>query len=96
MESTATQTESSTHTQRQTISKAMTLVKKTINEDVKDKWDAKVKTLAMQGDSAGLLIEEKQFVTWQSIAKKKVPGNIMSFAVTLSTNVLASPGNLTT
>ena len=84
VESTTTQTQPSTLTQRQTISKAKKLVKKAINEDIKDKWDAKVKTLAMQGDFAGLLIEEKQCVTWQSIARK-VPRNVMSFAVRLST-----------
>ena len=67
VESTTTQTLPSTLTQRQTISKAKKVVKKAINEDVKDKW--------------------------QSIARK-VPRNVMSFAVRLSTNSLASPDNL--
>ena len=69
------------------------LVKKSITEDIKDTWNGKVKKLLMQGDFASLLIEEKQCVTWQSIARK-VPRNVMSFAARLSTNSLASLDNL--
>ena len=47
----------------------------------------------MQGDFAKLLEEEKESVTWQSIAQK-VPRNVMAFAARLSTNSLASPDNL--
>ena len=47
----------------------------------------------MQGDFAKLLVEEKQSVTWQNIARK-VPRNVMAFAARLSTNSLASPNNL--
>ena len=93
VESTTTSTPPCTLTQKQTINKAKKLVKKSITEDIIDKWNGKVRKLVMQGDFASLLIEEKQCVTWQSIARK-VPRNVMSFAARLSTNSLASPDNL--
>ena len=80
-------------TSKKTINAAKKLLKKTISEDVKDKWDTRVRLLTMQGDFTNLLIEEKECVTWQSIARK-VTRNVMSFAARLSTNSLASPDNL--
>ena len=80
-------------TSRQTISIAKRQVAKSVNEEVKDNWKNKLEKLTMQGDFAKLLVEEKQSVTWQSIARK-VPRNVMAFAARLSTNSLASPDNL--
>jgi len=34
-------------------------VKKAISEEIKDKWNVKVRALTMQGDFASLLIEEQ-------------------------------------
>ena len=68
-------------------------VVKSVKEEVKDNWKNKLEKLTMQGDFAKLLEEEKQSVTWQSIARK-VPRNVMAFAARLSTNSLASPDNL--
>ena len=47
----------------------------------------------MQGDFAGLLIEEELSVTWQSV-ERKMPRNMIAFAARLATNSLASPDNL--
>ena len=80
-------------TYKQVIGKAKRQVKKAVKEEVKELWNEKVKMLTMQGDFTGLLIEEEQSVTWQSIARK-VPRNVMSFAARLATNSLASPDNL--
>lgn len=75
------------------MAKAKREVKKSVSEEIKERWNCKVRKLTMQGDFTGLLIEEEQSVTWQSIARK-VPRNVMSFATRLSTNSLASPDNL--
>ena len=82
-----------TITRKQTMNTAKKLLKKTVAEDVKEKWDNRVRQLTMQGDFTSILMEEKQCVTWQSISRK-VPRNVMSFAARLSTNPLASPDNL--
>ena len=84
---------SNSTTRTQIINRAKKVLKKTINEDVKDKWDTKIQSLTMQVNFTELLIEEKQCVTWQSIARK-VPRNVMSFATRLATNSLPSPDNL--
>ena len=80
-------------TRKQDIDKVKKVVKKSINEDIRVKWNSKVRMLTMQGDFAELLIEEQNCVTWQSV-ERKVPQNVMSFAARLSTNSLASPDNL--
>ena len=68
-------------------------VKKSIKDEVKDKWNERVRDLTLQGDFAQLLIEEEESVTWQSIARN-LPRNVLSFATRLATNSLASPDNL--
>ena len=78
---------------KQSMARAKREVKKSVSEEIKDVWNQKVRKLTMQGDFTGLIIEEEQSVTWQSIARK-VPRNVMSFATRLSTNSLASPDNL--
>ena len=75
------------------ISIAKTAVKKTIKEEIKEKWNSKVKQLTLQGNFTQLLIEEKESITWQSIIRK-MPRNVMSVAARLSTNSLATPSNL--
>ena len=67
--------------------------KQSIQEDILEKWNNKVKQLTLQGEFTKLLIEEKNSVTWQSIIRK-MPRNVMSFAARLSTNSLATPSNL--
>lgn len=71
--------------------------KKATTESVKDYtlkvWNDKIKKLTMQGDFIELLAEEKQNVTWQSIAHN-VPKGILSFALKASTNSLNTPDNL--
>ena len=47
----------------------------------------------MQGDFIKILAEEKENVTWQSIAYN-VPKGILSFALKASTNCLNTPDNL--
>ena len=81
------------YTTKQTITTAKRKVYKSISEEIKENWKNKIEPLAMQGDFAKLLQEEKECVTWQSIARK-VPRNVMAFAARLSTNSLASPDNL--
>ena len=68
-------------------------VKKSLNETVMEKWNVKVKQLTMQGDFLGLLAEEQQSMTWQSVIRK-MPRNVMAFATRLCTNSLNSPDNL--
>ena len=75
------------------IRKAKIAVKRSINEEVKEKWNNCVKKLTLQGDFTKLLIEEKESVTWQSIIRK-MPRNVLSFAARMSTNSLATPSNL--
>ena len=77
----------------QSTNRAKGALKKTINEEIKIKWNTTVRQLTMQGDFANLLIQEDESVTWQSIARK-MPHNVMSFAARLSLNTLASPDNL--
>ena len=80
-------------TNSQSTNRAKGALKKTINEEIKIKWNARVQKLTMQGDFVNLLIEEEESVTWQSIARK-MPRNVMSFAARLASNTLASPDNL--
>jgi hypothetical protein len=80
-------------TSKRTITKAKKEVKKSVQNEVKDKWDKKVQKLVMQGNFTQLLIEEKENVTWQSIARK-MPRSIMAFATRLGTTSLPSPDNL--
>ena len=68
-------------------------VKRSIQEDILNKWNTKVEQLTLQGEFTKLLIEEQSSVTWQSIIRK-MPRNVMSFAARLSTNSLATPSNL--
>ena len=68
-------------------------MKRSINEEVKEKWNNCVKKLTLQGDFTKLLIEEKESITWQSIIRK-MPRNVLSFAARMSTNSLATPSNL--
>ena len=68
-------------------------IKTTIKDEVRGKWNNKVKLLVMQGDFVNLLIEEQESITWQCIIRK-MPRNVMSFAARLSTNSLATPDNL--
>ena len=75
------------------IKKAKIGVKRSINEEVKEKWNTCVRKLTLQGDFTKLLIEEKTSVTWQSISRK-MPRNVMSFAARMCTNSLATPSNL--
>jgi hypothetical protein len=75
------------------IKKGKVAVKKTIGEEIKEKWNNKVRNLTMQGDFASLLIEEQESVTWQSVIRK-MPRNVMAFATKLATNSLTSPDNL--
>ena len=78
---------------KQSINRCKITLKKTISEEIKHSWNTRVNKLTMQGDFAGLLIEEEQSVTWQSVARK-MPRNVMAFAARLATNSLASPDNL--
>jgi hypothetical protein len=80
-------------TLRQNITFAKRAVKLSVQEEVKEAWNNKVRKLTMQGEFANLLIEEKESVTWQSVIRK-MPRNVMSFASRLSTNSLNSPDNL--
>ena len=75
------------------IPKAKVAVKKSVTEDILELWNTKVNQLTMQGDFTRLLIEEQNAVTWQSIIRK-VPRNVMSFAIRSATNSLPSPDNL--
>ena len=50
-------------------------------------WNSKIEKLTMQGDFIKILAEEKENVTWQSIAYN-VPKGILSFALKASTNCL--------
>jgi hypothetical protein len=72
------------YTYKQTKTTAKIKVSKSISEEIKEKWKNKIEPLAMQGDFAKLLQEEKECVTWQSITRK-VPRNVMAFAARLST-----------
>ena len=79
--------------QKKHINQAKKEVKISIQAEVKEKWDNKVKKLVMQGNFAKLLLEEKENATWQSIAHK-MPRNVLAFATRISTNSLPSPDNL--
>ena len=57
-------------THKQTITMSKRKVSKSIQEEVKEHWKDKIEHLTMQGDFAKMLIEEKESVTWQSIARK--------------------------
>ena len=86
-------TMSSVTTLKRNILAAKKAVKKSVSEDIMEKWNDKVKLLTMQGDFLGLLAEEQQCITWQSIIRK-MPRNVMAFATRLCTNSLNSPDNL--
>ena len=90
----ATQTTQERNTSiKHKINKAKLAVKRSIKEEVKEKWNNNVRQLTLQGEFTKLLIEEKESVTWQSIIRK-MPRNVMSFAARMSTNSLATPSNL--
>ena len=48
---------------KQSMGKAKREVKKSVSEEIKERWNQKVRKLTMQGDFTGLLIEEEQSVT---------------------------------
>ena len=73
VESTTTSTPPCTLTQKQTINKAKKLVKKSITEDIIDKWNGKVRKLVMQGDFASLLIEKKTMCHMAEYCQKSTP-----------------------
>ena len=83
----------STSISKKHINQAKKEVKISIQAEIKEKWDNKVKKLVMQGNFAKLLLEEKENATWQSIAHK-MPRNVLAFATRISTNSLPSPDNL--
>ena len=56
-------------------------------------WNDKVRKLAFQGSFIELLIEEKDNVTWKSVATN-VPKGVLSFALKASVNGLSTPDNL--
>jgi hypothetical protein len=56
-------------------------------------WNEKVQKLTFQGDFIGLLMEEKNNITWKSIINN-VPRGILSFAMKSSVNGLNTPDNL--
>jgi hypothetical protein len=80
------------NTSQNIIDRAKKEVKKSIQVEVRNNWDTKVEKLVMQGNFTKLLIEEKENVTWQSIARK-MPRNVMAFATRIGTNSLPSPDN---
>ena len=86
-------TQERTTSTKHKINKTKLAVKRSIQEEVKEKWNNSVRKLTLQGEFTKLLIEENESVTWQSIIRK-MPRNVMSFAARMSTNSLATPSNL--
>ena len=78
---------------RNEIPKAKQATKFSIQKFTIEQWNTKVHNLAMQGDFATLLIEEKKNVTWQSIIHN-IPRGVLSFALNSTTNTLPTPDNL--
>ena len=68
-------------------------MKNSIKDETLFLWNTKIGKLAMQEEFIKLLAEEKERVTWQSIAHN-VPRGILSFALKASTNCLNTPDNL--
>ena len=48
-------------------------------------WNTRVQKLTFQGDFLKLLIDEKENVTWQSIANN-IPKGVLSFALKACSN----------
>ena len=86
-------TTSSRSTRQETMKIAKIVIRKTVQEEIKDTWNNKVQKLTMQGDFTRLLIEEQESITWQSVIKH-MPRNVLAFAARLTTNSLNSPDNL--
>ena len=86
-------TTTSATTRHNDIKSAKIVVRKSIQEEIKDTWNNKVHKLTMQGDFTKLLIEEQTSITWQSVIKH-MPRNVLAFAARLTTNSLNSPDNL--
>ena len=78
---------------RHEIPKARIATKFSVQQYTLEQWNSKVEKLAMQGDFAKLLIEEKDNITWQSIIHS-VPRGVLSFALNSTTNTLPTPDNL--
>ena len=74
----------------QVAKKAM---QKSIKQETLECWNEKVRKLTFQGSFMDLLIEEKENVTWQSIASN-VPKGVLSFALKATVNGLNTPDNL--
>ena len=75
------------------MNKAKKATKASLREETLQIWNDKIKKLVMQGDFVQLLAEEKENVTWKSIAFN-IPKGILSFALKASTNALNTPDNL--
>ena len=62
-------------------------IKQTVKEETLNKWNSRVKDLAMQGDFIQILSEEQDNVTWKNNAYI-VPKGILTFALKACTNFL--------
>ena len=78
---------------RNEIPKAKKATKLSIQQFTTEQWNSKVQRLAMQGDFAKLLIEEKQNITWKSIINN-IPRGVLSFALNSTTNTHPTTDNL--
>ena len=75
------------------LNKAKKATKASLKEETLTSWNDKIEKLVMQGDFVKLLAEEKENVTWKSIAFN-IPKGILPFALKASTNTLNTPDNL--
>ena len=75
------------------MNKAKKATKASLRDETLQIWNNKIKKLVMQGDFVQLLAEEKENVTWKSIAYN-IPKGILSFALKACTTTLNTPDNL--
>ena len=67
------------------MERAKKTMKSSVAAETMETWNSKVKKLTIQGDFVGLLIVEKENVTWKSISNN-IPKGVLSFALKACTN----------
>ena len=75
------------------MERAKKTMKSNVAAETMETWNNKVQKLTVQGNFVGLLIEEKENVTWKSISSN-IPKGVLSFALKACTNGLNTPDNL--
>ena len=74
-------------TRHQDIKSVKIVVRKSIKEQIKDRWNNKVYKLTMQGDFTKHMIEEQTPITWQSVIKH-MPRNVLAFAARFTQSIV--------